>query len=129
MEKDTIYDLEHFRLDLLSRAWEQVHNTDQGEHSEESKNEVTLDLFNVTYDICYFAAIGKPLEELVELYKEKGFEVTLDVLEEIQMKSREDIVRLKVILQLVVDSLVEKGLNYKQATSFVTEFYPSENVC
>ena len=129
MEKATIYDLEHFRVDLLNRAWKQVADNDQGEHNEEEKNGVTLDLFNVSYDVCYFSAIGKPLEDLSELYQEKGFGITLEALQEIQSKCREDIVRLKVILQLIVDNLVECGLNYIQANSFVTEFYPCENVC
>jgi len=129
VEETMIFDLEHFRQDLFNRAKEQVYNAVDEVHTKEAKDGVSLELFNVMYDICYVSAINKPLEDLIDLYIEKGFEVTLDVLQEIQTKCRKDISKMRALLQITIDNLMESGLDSVQALESITNYRVSENAC
>lgn len=127
MQEVSEFGLEHFQKDLHDRIKDMIYNN--SDFPEEFKEGATKDLFDWTYDVIYMSAIGEPLENLIELYEEKGIVVTLDDLEGIRSQHREDIVKMKVALQLFADELMERGLSSDEALRFVKDYRVDENVC
>ena len=123
------FTLYYFGQDLYNRIKDLVYNNDNGEHTEEVNEGVTSDLFNMTYYICYMSAINRSITDLHELYKKKGILIPVNSLLEIKSQCRTDISKMKAILHLTLESLMECGFSFDQALEFITNYRVGKYAC
>ena len=123
------FPLYYFGQDLYNRIKDLVYNNDHGKHSDEANEGVTSDLFNMTYYICYMSAINRSITDIYELYEERGILIPINFLIEIKSGYRKDISKMKAILQLTLDKLMEYGLSFDQALGFVTNYREGKYAC
>lgn len=128
MENTNSFDLDGFRKSLYDQAAAIVVNSGNEEHDDELNEATTLDLSNLLYDVSYVSAINRPLEELAEFYEEQGRRFPLYDLLQLQAMLGKDISKLRAILTLELEKLVENGLSFDEAAEVVCDFH-AKNVC
>lgn len=128
MQPVSKFDLDDFRKGLYDQAAAIVVNSGNEEHDDELNEATTLDLSNLLYDVSYVSAINRPLEELAELYEEQGRHFPLYDLLQLQTMLGKDISKLRAILTLELEKLVENGLSFDKAAEFICDFH-AKNVC
>lgn len=130
MQQEPDYDLEDFQNELYKRIEESINNNDPWVNTIDFFKEGKIeDISNLHYDVCYFTAVGKSLEDLAEYYEKtipeklaKNTLTNIDLLQKVQAKRKNEIIKLQVILQKEFKRLVAHGVGVNEALAIVANY-------